>query len=140
MTKTVRYIIFIGALLLPFIVMYFYFAYFDAENGVGVRQCTIYHLTGMQCPGCGGQRSLHYLLHGDILTALRYNVLFVIGFPFLLYLYYVILQMYVLRNEKYRNRSIVSTRFVYIFLIVLLVFSILRNIPAEPFIYLSPPQ
>lgn len=140
MTKTIRYIIFVGALLLPLIVMYFYFAHYDADSGIGGQQCTLLYLTGKQCPGCGGQRSLHYLLHGDILMALRYNVLFVIGFPFLLYLYYVVLQMYILRNEKYRNRTIVSTRFVYILLIVLLIFSILRNIPAEPFVYLSPPQ
>jgi hypothetical protein len=127
-------------LLLPLVLAYFYFAHYDAHAESDGRQCTILYLTGLQCPGCGGQRSLHYLLHGDILSALRYNVLFVIGFPFLLYLYYVILQMYILRNEKYRQRTVISTHFVYILLIVLLLFFILRNIPVEPFTYLSPPE
>lgn len=140
MKKYSKHIIFIAALILPLLVMYFYFAHFDAANDAEGRQCSILYITGLQCPGCGGQRALHYLLHGDVLMALRYNVLFVIGVPFLFYLYYVVLQMYVLKSEKYRNKVVFSSRFAIIFLIVLLLYFILRNIPVEPFTYLAPPQ
>jgi len=140
MSKTFRYVIFILALLMPLLLVYFYYAYYDAGFDSEGRQCTILYLTGLQCPGCGGQRALHYLLHGEILTAICYNILFVVGFPFLLYLYYVLLQMYVLKNEKYLKRTIISTRFVIVFLVVLLLFFILRNIPVEPFTYLAPPE
>lgn len=140
MKKSVRYILFVLALILPALVICFYFAYYDANFDSEGRQCTVLYLTGLQCPGCGGQRALHYLLHGEIMMALRYNVLFVIGLPFLIYLYYLVLQMYVLKNEKYLNRTIFSTRFVYIFLAILLIFFVLRNIPIEPFTYLAPPQ
>lgn len=140
MKKSVRYTLFFLALILPVLVLYFYFAHYDAGFDSEGRQCTVLYLTGLQCPGCGGQRALHYLLHGEIMIALRYNVLFVIGLPFLIYLYYLVLQMYVLKNEKFLNRTIFSTRFVYIFLAILLIFFILRNIPVEPFTYLAPPE
>ena len=35
--------------------------------------CPILHLTGWQCPGCGGTRSAYSLLHGDLLGALAMN-------------------------------------------------------------------
>lgn len=35
--------------------------------------CPLYLLTGLYCPGCGGLRSAHALVHGDVLTALRDN-------------------------------------------------------------------
>ncbi|WP_330340638.1 DUF2752 domain-containing protein [Streptomyces sp. NBC_00557] len=37
--------------------------------------CPLYRLTGLYCPGCGGLRSAHALVHGDLLAALRDNAL-----------------------------------------------------------------
>ncbi|MGW2646104.1 DUF2752 domain-containing protein [Streptomyces sp. NPDC001393] len=37
--------------------------------------CPLYRLTGLYCPGCGGLRGAHAFVHGDLLTALRDNVL-----------------------------------------------------------------
>src|SRR5215203_7501654 len=37
--------------------------------------CPFYSMTGLACPGCGMTRGLHALLHGDVLTALDYNLL-----------------------------------------------------------------
>ncbi|MGV9755841.1 MULTISPECIES: DUF2752 domain-containing protein [Streptomyces] len=37
--------------------------------------CPLYRLTGLYCPGCGGLRSAHAFVHGDLLTALRDNAL-----------------------------------------------------------------
>jgi len=42
-------------------------------------RCPFLVLTGFQCPGCGSQRAIHYLLHGDILQAMRLNLLFIPG-------------------------------------------------------------
>jgi hypothetical protein len=58
----------------------FFFLFNPAEYPVFPR-CLFQSLTGWQCPGCGGQRALHQLLHGHILEALRLNALVVILLP-----------------------------------------------------------
>ncbi|WP_330461810.1 DUF2752 domain-containing protein [Streptomyces sp. NBC_00820] len=35
--------------------------------------CPLYRFTGLYCPGCGGLRSAHAFIHGDLLAALRDN-------------------------------------------------------------------
>ena len=40
-------------------------------------RCAFYALTGWQCPGCGGLRAAHHLLHGDFVGAWRLNPLLV---------------------------------------------------------------
>ena len=42
--------------------------------------------TGLKCPGCGSQRMLHALLHGDIAAAWRFNALLFLLVPFLIVL------------------------------------------------------
>ncbi len=37
--------------------------------------CPFYALTGLYCPGCGGQRAVRALLHGEILLSLSYHPL-----------------------------------------------------------------
>src|SRR5580765_2824025 len=48
-------------------------------------RCLFHALTGWQCPGCGGLRATHRLLHGDIPAAFRLNPLFVLLLPVLLF-------------------------------------------------------
>src|SRR5436190_19023711 len=47
--------------------------------------CLFHRLTGLHCPGCGGTRCAHALLHGDLPQALAYHVLFPFLLPFLLF-------------------------------------------------------
>src|SRR3954454_6715325 len=42
--------------------------------------CPLYRLTGIYCPGCGGLRSAHSFIHGDLLAALQDNALAVAGY------------------------------------------------------------
>lgn len=42
--------------------------------------CPLLHYTGLYCPGCGGLRSAHALVHGDLAAALQDNALAVAGF------------------------------------------------------------
>jgi hypothetical protein len=40
----------------------------------------VFHaLTGLQCPGCGGLRAAHQLLHGHLAAAWQLNPLVVLG-------------------------------------------------------------
>ncbi len=50
--------------------------------------CTFKQITGYQCPGCGGQRAVHALLHGNFQEAFRLNALFVSSIPFVMYFFW----------------------------------------------------
>ncbi len=43
--------------------------------------CPFHRATGLWCPGCGTGRALHALVHGDVLRAVRLNVLAVASVP-----------------------------------------------------------
>src|SRR5438445_13753970 len=43
--------------------------------------CLLHQVTGLDCPGCGAQRALHQLLHGNLIAALRLNAMFVLSLP-----------------------------------------------------------
>lgn len=98
--------------------------------------CPLFQLTGFACPGCGTTRGFHALLHGDLLTAIDYNLLVplfaAIGFVTILSLVSVVV----------RGKGLIrlSKSPVYLFTLfgVMVIFGILRNIPYEPFTFLFP--
>ena len=49
-------------------------------SSIGVSLCIFYSLTGLPCPGCGMTRSVHFLIHGDLLHSLQYHPLGLISF------------------------------------------------------------
>lgn len=95
--------------------------------------CAFHQMTGLNCPGCGATRSFYALLHGQFRLALRDNALFVV----------------VLAGIGLRTAWYVSTRrmgrpagkfaptpVLWGLLVVTIIFSLLRNLPA--FAFLSP--
>jgi len=96
-----------------------------------------HEITGLWCPGCGGQRAFSLLVHGHFLQSLQYNLIL----PFALYicvkLYYAIIENIFL-GKPMSGKLHLPESFARNFLIFLLVYSILRNIPLSPFIYLAP--
>jgi hypothetical protein len=67
-----------GLALMTALVMLFVFN--PATNGFYPR-CTFHVVTGLDCPGCGGLRATHQLLHGEIAEAFRLNPLVVCLLP-----------------------------------------------------------
>lgn len=59
----------------------------DPESKQIFPTCGFYAMTGMYCPGCGMTRALHNLLGGNVLRAIRYNLLLVAAIPLLMYAY-----------------------------------------------------
>lgn len=82
-------------------------------------------IMGFFCPGCGGTRCISSLLQGDILSALKYNALVIIGLILLLLYWLENLISLFGKNIKIipKNRS-----FLIAFSGIVIIYTILRNI------------
>ncbi len=54
---------------------------FDPAQSSFYPGCWFHRLTGLLCPGCGGLRATHQLLHGNLPGAFHLNALLVLGLP-----------------------------------------------------------
>lgn len=54
---------------------------FDPSQYVFFPRCMFHSMTGLDCPGCGGQRALHHVLHGQFAAAFGANALFMLLLP-----------------------------------------------------------
>ena len=68
-----------------FVAVTFYFI-FDPLTTPFMPRCVFHEITGLQCMGCGSQRMVHALLHGNIAEAFRANALITVSLPFLFFL------------------------------------------------------
>ena len=111
-------------------------AYFDPAKANFFPVCPLYSLTGFACPGCGLTRGFHALFHGDVLTALDFNALIPVWAAIFGYIFISL----VLLAVRGKGLPMWPTwpRFLWTFMIVLLVFGVLRNIPIYPFSLLAP--
>lgn len=99
-------------------------------------RCPFHTLFGLDCPGCGSQRAFHSLLHGEILKAADYNLLFVLAI--LLFLIYYLSQLFSSLTGKNVSLEVLRLLLKPKFMVsVCLIFWILRNIPIKPFSYLA---
>ena len=57
--------------------------FFAPDQHAFYPRCLFHAVTGLQCPGCGGLRAAHRLLHGDLVGAWRFNPLLVVVIPLL---------------------------------------------------------
>ena len=102
------------------------------DGGAGdLPGCLVRLTTGFDCPGCGGTRAAWYLMHGDIAAAAQHHMLFVFAVPFLIYAY-VAWAAGAIFNKRLPQLRL-SFRTIGVALAVWAVFSVLRNLPFEPF-------
>ncbi len=118
------------------IVAGFFLYAFNPANSSLYAPCPFHEFSGFYCPGCGSLRGLHALLHGNLLTAFGFNPLMVVTLPFLGYGFL----SYVMRGIRGNllPRVFVPAKFIWIFLVLILLFWIFRNIPLYPFSLLAP--
>lgn len=110
----------------------FYSFWNPAENSF-LPTCPFKNLTGFYCPGCGGQRAFHAILHGNITEAFHNNLLIFIIIP--IALYKIILEM---NGSSSKDVFILRDKGIWIFLSLLFFFTIIRNVPLYPLNQLIP--
>ena len=109
---------------------------FDPVKSNFFPVCPLYSLTGLACPGCGLTRGFHALFHGDVITALDFNLLLPIWAVIIGYVFISLVLLAV------RGRGLPMwpsyPKFLWGFMIVLVGFGVLRNIPVWPLTILFP--
>lgn len=102
--------------------------------GNPLPSCPLYALTGLYCPGCGSTRCLYSLVHFDLPGALAMNPLLVLSLPLLL--------LMLLNGAGIRPRLLDPLMRLLakpmFWLIVLVGYAVLRNLPWAPFTGLAP--
>lgn len=77
-----------------------YFLVDPARSG-WIPKCPFHLLTGLDCPGCGSQRMIHALLHGDLAGAWQANPFLLLCLPLIFAL--IILEVLHRRNPQQYN-------------------------------------
>ena len=99
--------------------------------------CVFHLLTGLYCPGCGVGRACFALMHGELGEAFSYNPLMVILIPFLcLYAAARGFDWAVTGGNHVDGK--ISVKLLVAILVLILIYGIVRNIPALPFSLLTP--
>jgi hypothetical protein len=87
--------------------------------------CLFRLCTGWLCPGCGSARALHALMRGHVLQALRFNAVTVVVAPLTGALFFRSI-----RTGEPMIPSTVPPELVYLIGLGLVMFGVLRNVPA----------
>ena len=102
----------------------FYFV-FDPVEWRWMPQCVFHRVTGLQCAGCGSQRMLHALLHGDVAGAFRANAFVLLSLPAIAFLAWVETQR-TRRPNLYKK--VYSTALIVTVGILFAVWMVVRNL------------
>ena len=102
----------------------FYFV-FDPMESKFMPQCVFHHLTGLQCMGCGSQRVIHSLLHGDLKGAFQANALVTLSLPFIFFLIW--LEIYRVKYSRLYAK-VFSSSVIWSIGIILALWFLIRNI------------
>ena len=112
-----------------------YFIY-DPTDYSFFPKCPLHSTTGIYCPGCGSQRAVHSLLHGDIAGVMGHNLLFLPALVLLAHHYFM--RFKEVRDGKQRKLLLYHPRAPWVILAVVMTFWVLRNIAMYPFDLLAP--
>ncbi|MGC5532198.1 DUF2752 domain-containing protein [Streptomyces sp. SR-10] len=88
--------------------------------------CPLLKLTGVLCPGCGGLRSAHAFIHGDLGAALEANAIATVGY----FLFAAVWALWLVRAWRGQPLRIgLAPVWWWGVGAVLLIFTVVRNLP-----------
>ncbi|MEO3760594.1 DUF2752 domain-containing protein [Mycobacterium sp. B14F4] len=87
--------------------------------------CPFYALTGLYCPGCGGLRMTHDLLHGDLSAAVTDNAFLLVGLPLLL-------AWCVARRRQ--GKPLMNAPALVVVIVAAVTWAVVRNLPGFPLV------
>lgn len=87
--------------------------------------CPFRALTGLYCPGCGGLRMTHDILHGDFAAAAVDNAFMLVGLPLLL--------AWVLVRWR-RGQPWMTTPALVVIIVAAITWTVVRNLPGFPLV------
>lgn len=87
--------------------------------------CPFKAITGWNCPGCGGLRMTHDLLHGDLAAAVVDNVYLLVGLPFLL--------AWLLVRWR-QGKPLMNTQMTIVIVVSALTWTVVRNLAGFPLV------
>ena len=90
-------------------------------------QCPFRLLTGCQCAGCGFQRALHAVLHGQMSEAIHYNIFLVYSLP---YFFLILFTEYIVRGttKAHLRRWVESKTAIYLYVTLFCMWTVVRNV------------
>jgi Protein of unknown function (DUF2752) len=98
--------------------------------------CIFHRLFGIWCPGCGLTRGTYCLMHFEFKEALNYNLLLMCASPFIAYDGII---WFLNKGEDAKYKSLMGERMpAWILFVVVILFTVLRNLPYPPFNLLAP--
>lgn len=106
--------------------LWFYYNYNPLSESF-LLKCPFKMATGYDCPGCGSQRALHSLLHGEFSQAFSYNPLFILAIPYVIV--GILFEWFGLKFKYPKARKFLfGTTAIYILAVIITFFFIFRNI------------
>ena len=135
LTTNKNKVILILLLCLGVVLIYFLF---DPVTNKYFPSCIFYKLTGLFCPGCGAQRSIHSLLTGNIVAAVHANILLVFCLPFLVVYYAIQTNNFIRPHTNIKINLVNQVWFIYLCALVVVCYWIARNVPVLEAGFLAP--
>ena len=109
------------------LLLWIYYQY-NPLDSIFFPKCPIKSATGLDCPGCGSQRALHYLLKGDIKQSFFQNPLLYVLVPYVgLGIYLHDDRLSSLEALKWR-KYLYGYNAIWTLMIVIILFTVVRNI------------
>lgn len=119
-----------------FIILSILYFNYNPEMYSFFPECPFHKFLHLDCPGCGAQRAIHSLLHGNIMKAANHNLLLVLSLPILI-IHFVLYIVSLTTGKDHRLKIWQNPLVPKIILFIVICFWIFRNIPFAPFKYLA---